>query len=106
VPLAKAIRYFDKHYEGLTGFCRIQGAQLDNNSMEQQLKLIVRGRKNAGFYKTQAGASVSDVITSLIATAARAGINVFDYFNAIQSHQEAVKANPEKWLPWNYQQKI
>jgi hypothetical protein len=40
--------------------------------MEQALKLIVRNRKNAYFYKTPAGAAISDVITSLIATAMQA----------------------------------
>jgi transposase len=49
-------------------------------------------------------AAISDVITSLIATAMQAGINVFDYFNAIQRHSQAVKEQPEKWLPWNYDQ--
>ena len=29
-----------------------EGAKLDNNRMEAQLKLIVRGRKNFSFYKT------------------------------------------------------
>lgn len=101
--LGKAIRYFDKHFEGLTCFCRVEGARLDNNLMEQQLKLIVRGRKNSGFYKTQAGADVSDVITSMIASAIRAGINAFNYFNEIQRRQADVKAHPEKWLPWNFQ---
>jgi transposase len=72
--------------------------------MEQALKLIVRHRKNAYFYKTPAGAAISDVITSLIATAMQAGINVFDYFNAIQRHSQLVKDQPEKWLQWNYDQ--
>ncbi len=43
--LGKAIRYFIKHYKGLTCFCRAEGAMLDNNRMEAQLKVIVRGRK-------------------------------------------------------------
>ena len=100
--LGKAIRYFDKHFDGLIGFCLHEGAKLDNNKMEAQLKLIIRGRKNSMFYKTLAGAAVGDVITSVIATAADANINVFDYFNAVQRYSDQVKANPEKWLPWNY----
>ncbi len=75
---------------------------LDNNLMEAQLKLIVRGRKNAYFYKTLAGAAISDIITSVIATCVRALINPFDYLNAIQRNQEQVKSNPQVWLPWNY----
>jgi hypothetical protein len=102
--LGKAIAYFNRHFERLILFCKIEGAKIDNNLMEQALKLIVRNRKNAYFYKTPAGAAISDVITSLIATAMQAGINVFDYFNAIQRHSQAVKEQPEKWLPWNYDQ--
>ncbi len=100
--LGKAIRYFVKHYDGLTRFCTVEGAKIDNNDMEAQLKLIVRGRKNSSFFKTLAGAAVSDVITSMIATCVRAQVNPFDYFNTIQRHQDQVKSNPEAWLPWNY----
>lgn len=100
--LGKAIRYFNRHYDRLTAFCHIEGARLDNNVMEQHLKLIVRNRKNANYFKTAAGAAIGDVITSIIATCASEGVNVLEYLNAIQSNQEAVKANPGQWLPWNY----
>ncbi len=100
--LGKAIAYFERHFDRLTLFCKIEGAKIDNNEMEAALKLIVRNRKNAYFYKTPAGAAISDVITSCIATTRQAQINVFDYFNAIQRHRQAVKENPLLWLPWNY----
>ncbi len=104
--LSKAISYFDKHFAGLASFCTVEGAHLDNNLMEAQLKLVVRNRKNVMFYKTLSGASIGDVLTSMIATAARSEINVFDYFNALQRNQEAVKAEPQNYLPWNYQENI
>ncbi|MEZ9147355.1 transposase [Vibrio sp. 10N.286.52.C3] len=40
--LGKAINYFIKHYEGLTAFCRVERAKLDNNRAEQALKLVAR----------------------------------------------------------------
>jgi transposase len=101
--LGKAIRYFDKHFDGLTRFCQIQGAMVDNNLMEAMLKLIARNRKNASFFKTGSGAAIGDVITSLIATAMEAGVNPVDYFNVLQRNGDDVKAHPEKYLPWNYQ---
>lgn len=101
--LGKALRYFLKHYEGLTAFCRLEGAKLDNNLAEQLIKIIARCRKNSLFYKTQAGADVGDVITSLIATCELNGINGFDYLLALQQHRRAVEQAPERWLPWNYQ---
>lgn len=102
--LGGAIKYFLRHYTGLTGFCRIEGAQLDNNLMEATLKLVIRGRKNALFYKTLAGAAIADVILSVIATCYQADVNPFDYLVELQRHANAVKANPLQWLPWNYHQ--
>jgi hypothetical protein len=104
--LGKAIRYFDKHFEGLTCFCRVEGAMLDNNLMESMLKLVVRNRKNAGFFKTGSGAAIGDVITSMIATTMEAGANPVDYFTVLQQNAADVKAHPEKYLPWNYQNKV
>ena len=39
---------------------------------------------------------------SLVATANKAGANLFDYFCKLQQHHALVKQNPEQWLPWNY----
>lgn len=100
--LGKAISYFERHYDRLIAFCKYETARLDNNVMERHLKLIVRNRKNANYFKTAVGAAIGDVITSIIATSANAGINVLEYLNAIQRNQTAVKENPSQWLPWNY----
>ena len=100
--LGKAISYFDNHYQGLTAFCRLAGAKLDNNELEATLKLIIRHRKNALFFKTLAGAAVADVLTSLIATAQAAEVNAFEYLVALQRYADDVKRRPEQWLPWNY----
>jgi len=64
--------------------------------------MIVRQRKNSLFFKTQNGADVSDVITSVLATCTECGANAFDYLQCLQRNQLAVKAAPDKWLPWNY----
>ena len=100
--LGKALQYYLRHYDALSGFCRIPGAQLDNNEMEATLKLIIRGRKNSLFFKTLAGAAVADVITSLIATCVKAEANVFDYLNLLQRDVKDVKLQPQCYLPWNY----
>jgi len=100
--LGKAIRYFIKHYVGLSYFCSHEGVKIDNNRIEAMLKIIVRDRKNAMFHKTLLGATIGDVITSVIATGSEAGINVFDYFTTLQREKAQVKAHPENYLPWNY----
>ena len=101
--LGKAISYFLRHFDGLTAFCTIENAPIDNNIIEQALKLIIRGRKNSLFFKTAAGAAIADVITSVIATAYQAEVNVFEYLVVLQRHQNHVKQQPERWLPWTYQ---
>lgn len=100
--MGKSIKYFTKHFDGLTAFCRVEGAKLDNNEMESMLKLVIRGRKNSLFFKTQHGADIADVITSLIATCEKQNINSFNYLTELQKHSHKVRLNPENWLPWNY----
>jgi hypothetical protein len=55
------------------------------------------------FFKSLAGAAIADVLLSLIATAAQAKINVFEYLIVLQRHAKEVKQNPQQWLPWTYQ---
>ncbi|WP_220492409.1 hypothetical protein [Shewanella sp. SR43-8] len=51
----------------------------------------MRDGKNAIFHKTLLGATIGDVVTSVIATASEAGINVFDYFTTLQQESEQEK---------------
>ena len=104
--LGKAINYLLRHYDKLTLFCREAGALIDNNRMEEKLKIIIRGRKTAHFYKTPIGAQVANVLISLIATTDGAGINLFDYLIALQRNRATVKQNPGAWLPWNYHEQV
>jgi hypothetical protein len=93
--LGKAIKYFHKYYDGLIMFCVVLGAPIDNNRMEEKLKIVIRGRKAAHFYKTVNGAGVANVIISLIATAAQAGVSSYDYLVALQKNRSKVKENPK-----------
>lgn len=99
--LGKACRYYVSHYEGLTQFCKTPGAPLDNNKMEEGLKVKIRSRKNSYFYKTQTGADVANVLTSIIATAYRNNINPFHYLNSLQRNKDLVKSHAVDWLPWS-----
>jgi hypothetical protein len=38
-----------------------------------------------------------------MATCVQAGVNALEYLVAVQDHRQEVLANPEAWLPWNYQ---
>jgi transposase len=104
--LGKAVHYFLRHYDKLVLFCVEPGALIDNNRMEEKLKILIRGRKMAHFYKTVNGASVANVLISLIATAYNADENVYDYLVALQRHKQRVKDEPRVWLPWNYKETL
>jgi transposase len=102
--LGGAIGYTLKHWEELTLFLRQAGAPLDNNVCERALKKAILHRKNALFYKTRNGAQVGDLFMSLIHTCQLNEANPFDYLTELQQHTEALAANPERWMPWNYRE--
>ena len=104
--LGKAINYTLKHWHELTQFLRLEGAPLDNNDLEQRLKIAIRGRKNWMFYKNTYGASVGGVLTSVIHTCLLSGINPHHYLIALQEHQDQIIKEPQAYLPWSYQQTL
>lgn len=105
-PLAAAINYMTKRWRGFTRFLEVPGAPLDNNIIERALKMIIRVRKNAGFFKNDHGAFMGSIIFSVLTTAVAAGANPMDYLTEIQIHQKDVRSNPELWFPWNYRARI
>jgi hypothetical protein len=104
--LGQALRYFLKHWSGLTLFLRQAGAPLDNNIVERSLKRAIRHRNNSLFYKTPNGAQTGDIYMSLIHTCALGQVNPFEYLQALQLHVEEVQATPALWLPWNYREQL
>jgi hypothetical protein len=104
--LGGAISYMLKHWEKLTLFLRVAGAPLDNNVCERALKRAILHRKNALFYKTCHGAHVGDLFMSLIHTCELCGVNAFDYLTELDRHADALPANPQDWMPWNYRETL
>ena len=104
--LGDAISYMQNHWPELTRFLEIPGAPLDNNVCERALKRAILHRKNSLFFKTQHGATVGDLFMSIIHTCILNGVNPFDYLTELERHQAKIRENPEKWLPWNYEQNI
>ena len=100
--LGKAIRYMLKHWHPLTQFLRVLGAPLDNNIVERALKIPIRGRRTWLFYKTEYGAMIGGVLTSIIYTCALSGVNPLHYLIALQENKDRIIKEPENWLPWNY----
>ncbi len=102
----KAINYMLERWEKLTRFTEFEGIPLDTNILEQALKIPIRNRKNAMFYKTEFGAEVAGFAQSLIFTAAQNDINPHDYLTMLLKHEGEVINNPSAWLPWNYKERL
>ena len=104
--LGKAMRYLLRHWPKLTRFLEVAGAPIDNNICERALKMAIRNRKNAYFYKTPHGAEVGDLFMSLIHTCELAAVNPFKYLTALQQHADLVATQASAWMPWNYRDAI
>jgi transposase len=104
--LGQAIRYLLRHWDALTRFLHVKGAPIDNSLCEQAIKVVIRHRRNSLFYKTFKGARVGDCLMSVIHTAAKNKVNIFDYLNTLQLYAKEVAAQPTQWLPWNYQARL
>lgn len=98
----KAFQYLKNHWEELTLFLRIPGVPVSNNDNERQLKRAVLNRKNAYFFKSEAGARIADILMSVIETCTLNKINPYNYLTAIQENTNRVLEDPRAWLPWNY----
>jgi hypothetical protein len=101
--LGRAIRYLLKHWRELTKFLSVAGAPLDNNICERLVKVMIRYRKNSMMFKNETGAKVGDVFMSLIQTCMNVKVDPFKYLLAVGTERDAVRKNPECWLPWNYE---
>ncbi|CBL43781.1 transposase [gamma proteobacterium HdN1] len=104
--LGQAMNYMLKRWERFTRFLTRPGVPLDNNFVERALKRLIFQRKNSLFFANERSAYVGCALTSLIMTAVEAGVNVFEYLNVLQENRFWVGREPERWLPWNYQQAL
>lgn len=100
--LGHALSYLKRHWCELTQFLRTENAPLDNNPSERALKRVVLQRKNSLFYKTEHGAAVGDILTSVLETCRLNQINAWDYLVSVVRQARAVRRDPARWLPWNY----
>lgn len=66
------------------------------------MKMAIFHRRGSLFYRTQHGASVGDMFTSLIHTAELHAVNPFEYLTELLRHAPQVAGQPDDWLPWTY----
>ena len=87
-------------------FTKLPGVPLDNNATERLLKRAVLNRKNAYFYRNEAGARIGDILMSVMETCILNNENPWEYLVAIQKHQPDVRKNPVLWVPWAYKKRL
>ena len=104
--LGQAVKYMLRHRIPLTTFLRVAGSPLDSSWAERAIKIAIRYRRTALFYKTPKGAKVGDCLMSIIYTCNQNNVNPYDYLNALQRYGPMMQDKPECWLPWNYLQTI
>jgi len=100
--LGEALRYMIRHWKKLIKFLSVAGAPLCNNVVERALKVAIRNRKSAMFYRTEYSAHIGGILTSIIYTCHLNNINPLKYLVALQTYSNHVNKNPQQWLPWNY----
>ncbi len=81
--------------------------------MSRLLAILLRSytftppRQALHFYSgVYSGARVGDLYMGLIHTCELNQVNPFDYLTEVQKNQPTIAADPEKWMPWNYQENL
>jgi transposase len=104
--LGDAINYMTARWEALTRFLHVEGAPLDNNTVERALKKVIRLRKRSMFYMNAQSAAVGDLCLSLIETCKQNGVKPYEYLLALLNNSAAVLERPWEWLPWNHKRTL
>jgi len=102
-PEGEAIAYTLSNWKALTRYLEDGDLEIDNNGAERSLRGIAVGRRNWTFYGSDNGGRTAAVLSSLIASSKRLGLNPFAYlrdvFERISSHPQSRLAEllPDQW---------
>jgi len=101
--LGKALTYLHNQWHRLVGYLDDGNYPIDNNPAERAIRPFTIGRKNWMFSKSQAGATASANLYSLIETAKANELNVYDYLKLIFKELPNAQGieDIEALLPWN-----
>ena len=101
-PIAQAIRYALKHWEGLTRFLNDGRIDLDSNIVERSMRPQALTRKNALFAGHDDGAQNWAIVASLIETCKLNGIDPYTYLADVLSRLVNLWPNArlDELLPW------
>lgn len=102
-PQGQAIACALSNWKALVRYCEDGDLEIDNNGAERSLRGVAVGRKNWMFLGSDQGGRTAAVLTSLIATAKRLGIDPFAYLRdileRISTHPQSrlVELLPDQW---------
>ena len=82
-PIGKAIAYMLNRWEGLCRFVDDGHLPIDNNAVEREMKAIATGRKNWLFFGSERGGRAAAIIYSIIASARRHDLDVWQYLGDV-----------------------
>ncbi len=101
--LGQAIAYTHKLWARLVRYTEREDLPIDNNPAENSIRPFVMGRKAWLFSDTQAGASASALIYSLVETAKGCGVEPYCWLVYVLKCLALVQTadDYEKLLPWN-----
>lgn len=105
MPLAKALRYLLKHWDGLCVFLADGRVEIDSNSIERRHRVVATVRRNSLFAGSDAGARSWAIFTSLIQTARLTDVDPVAWLTDVLERMAtgAVKANDlDRLLPWTW----
>ena len=103
-PIAQAIRYALKHWQGLTRFLDDRRIDLDSNIVERSMRPQALTRKNALFAGHDDGAENWAIVASLIETCKLGGIDPYWYLADVLCRLVNLWPNArlDELLPWNW----
>lgn len=106
LPLSKmgeALTYLHNQWERLTAYLNDGRYPIDNNAAERAIRPFTIGRKNWMFAKSQAGATASANLYSLVETAKANGVNPYEYLKLVFTRlpNMTTRDNLDELMPWN-----
>lgn len=104
-PLGKAIAYTQDNWAKLTVYTTDGRLPIDNNAVERAIRPIALGRKNWLFAGSERGGEAAATFFTLIESARRAGLNLWEYLTDLLERLPAHPVNrleellPDQWKP-------
>ena len=98
----KALQYIRNHFTELKRYLNDALIPIDNNETEQLMKQVAVGRKNWLFSGSVAAGERSAGFMTLVSSALRNDLDVWQYINDVLSQLLSGVTDYEPLLPWNW----